>query len=103
MRKTLNRITHKGSRTLNQYSLQPNSHIVVNLPNGDDLRLYASEDGKYVNITVSSHRKETGCMEIKSDNRDFDDFTTQRESIAASYGNSEYTVMKYTAFHKKGA
>ena len=97
---TLERTIHLSDRDLNQYSLRADSFVDIELPNGDDLRLYASEDGDYVSITVKTHRR-TGLLESKSENDDFDDFTTQRESIKTSLYNGKWTQVQFTAFHDK--
>ena len=100
MYKTLERITHNGSRVLNRYSLRANSHLYISLPNGDDLRLYASEDGNYVSIAVETHRQ-TGRLETDSVNSDFDDFTTQRERIETNIDSRVWTEVEFTAYYKK--
>ena len=97
---TLERTIHLSDRDLNQYSLRADSYVDIELPNGDDLRLYASEDGDYVSITVKTHRR-TGLLESKSENDDFDDFTTQRESIQTSLYGGMWTRVEFTAFHDK--
>ena len=97
---TLERITHRGSPILNEYSLRADSDVDIELPNGDDLRLYASDDGDYVSIAVNSHRR-TGRLETKSKDSDYDDFTTQTESIRTAFSNFKWTQVQFTAFHDK--
>ena len=119
MYKTLERITSNVSRVLNRYSLRADSFVDISLPNGDDLRLYASEDGNYVSIAVKTHRR-TGRLETESENSDFDDFTTQRESIETNnndplvvakvrkrdanliaFDSLVWTKVAFTAFHEE--
>ena len=101
MYKTLERITSNVSRVLNRYSLRADSFVDISLPNGDDLRLYASEDGNYVSIAVETHRQ-TCRLETESENSDFDDFTTQRESIETNnFDSLVWTEVEFTAYYKK--
>ena len=97
---TLERTIHQSDRDLNQYSLRADSYVDIELPNGDDLRLYASDDGDYVSIAVRTHRR-TGLLETKSENDNFDDFSTQRESIKTALYNGKWTRVEFTAFHDK--
>ena len=97
---TLERTIHQSDRDLNQYSLRADSYVDIELPNGDDLRLYASDDGDYVSIAVRSHRR-TGRLETKSENDNYDDFTTQRESIKTALYNGMWTRVEFLAFHDK--
>jgi|TARA_Y100000034_G_scaffold60614_1_gene73645 uncharacterized protein YutD len=102
-RTTLKRIISNFSWGLNRYSLLANSNLYISLPNGDTLRLYASEDGKYASIDINTHRQ-IGCLETYSEGHDFDDFTVQNESISAfdtRIGDLGWTKVKFRAFHDK--
>jgi len=102
-RTTLKRIISNFSWGVNRYSLLANSSLLISLPNGDTLRLYASEDGKYASIDINTHRQ-IGCLETYSEGHDFDNFTVQNESISAfdtRIGDLGWTKVKFRAFHDK--
>lgn len=102
-RTTLKRIISNFSWGVNRYSLLANSSLLISLPNGDTLQLYASEDGKYASIDINTHRQ-IGCLETYSEGHDFDDFTVQNESISAfdtRIGDLGWTKVKFRAFHVK--
>jgi hypothetical protein len=102
-RTTLKRIISNFSWGVNRYSLLANSSLLISLPNGDTLQLYASEDGKYASIDINTHRQ-IGCLETYSEGQDYDDFTVQNESISAfdtRIGDLGWTKVKFRAFHVK--
>ena len=106
MKRTLKRIAG-NHRLLNRYELQPCSVVAIDLPNGDDITLYASEDGRYVSVDVKSHNHNGILKTEPTKETDYDSennsrpFATVCESIVGKSKRKHGTVftnVEFTAF-----
>ena len=59
MNHSLNKTLKSNSinKSTPSYKLQENSYLTIDLPNGMDLRIYTSNDGKYCSLKVCNHKK----------------------------------------------
>ena len=109
MKRTLKRNADNKDRILSKYELQPCSVVDIELPNGDDITLYASEDGRYVSVSVKSHNHNGILKTEPTVETDYGienytrPFATVCESIVGKSkhpNGTSFTQVEFTAFFK---